>query len=672
VRSFGIVALTGRSGTGKSFACDFLRSKGVPVVIGDVVAREVVEKGSTCLRELVEYFSDLILNNDGTLNRHALADIAFSSEQGTIKLNAITHPYILKRMDEFFDCCQKKGYPYCIVEAAALVESGLIGKCDKIVVIKSDKSIQLDRIKQRDGIDDSQANTRLDAQHSQNEYDRIADIIIENNGTKEEFCVQLEKLFIELNNLYCKEKNMDSKSEMQLLEEKLFSDRKVVFDRFAGEYEPMNAYCDEYIDFINKAKTEREFVDEAQKLLDKEGYKPFDAAEGIKKGQKVYINNRNKSMIVAVGGKRPLSDGIRIMAAHIDSPRLDLKPNPLYESSGIGYFKTHYYGGIKKYQWVALPMSMHGVLYTADGSQVKFNIGEKEGDPVFCISDLLPHLSHKVQDSRTASEVIKGEELNLIIASEPVNDPAVKEPVKLAVLKFLNDNYGIVEDDFVSADIEFVPAHKAGYIGFDKSLIGGYAQDDRVCAFASLKALLTTDEPEYTTLCIVADREEIGSDGNTGLHSDMLRHFVSLIAKRSGVDAETVLLNSKCLSADVTAAFDPTFPEVMERYNCSMLNKGISVEKYTGAAGKVRTSEASAEMMSFVRRLFDGAGVPWQANEMGKIDEGGGGTVAMYIANLGVDVVDVGVPLLSMHSPYEISSKLDVYAMYKAFSAFAK
>ena len=317
-------------------------------------------------------------------------------------------------------------------------------------------------------------------------------------------------------------------------------------------------------------------------------------------------------------------------------------------------------------------MSMHGVMIKKDGEAVRFNIGENEGDPVFCISDLLPHLSYKTQDTRTSKDTIKGEELNIIVASEPINDPAVKEPVKLALLKHLNEKYGLIEDDFVSADIEFVPALKASYIGFDRSLIGGYAQDDRSCAFAAIKAFLAVSKPEYTTVCILADREEIGSDGNTGLNSDMLRNFVALISRRAGVEPETVLYNSKCLSADVTAAYDPTFPDVFEKQNVSMLNRGVSLEKYTGAGGKSRTSEASAEYMGFVRSLLDAAGIPWQAGEIGKIDEGGGGTVAMYIANLGADVVDVGVPLLSMHSPYEISSRVDVFSLFRAFKEFCK
>jgi len=363
---------------------------------------------------------------------------------------------------------------------------------------------------------------------------------------------------------------------------------------------------------------------------------------------------------------------VRIIAAHIDSPRLDLKPMPLYEQNDLGYFKTHYYGGIKKYQWAAIPLAMHGVVVNKSGEITDVNIGEKEGDPVFCVTDLLPHLSRKAQDSRTAREVIKGEELNILIGSRPIDDEKIKEPVKLFLMKLLNERFGMVEEDFVSAEIEFVPAFKASYAGLDESLIGAYAQDDRVAAYAGLRALLESESPEYTTVLIFADKEETGSDGNTGLASDMLRNFISLLAKRAGVDAEMVLLRTKCLSADVAAGFDPTFPEVNDPRNAAYLNFGVSLERYTGAGGKGNTSEASAEYVAEIRAMLDEAGIPWQSNELGKIDEGGGGTVAKFIARLGADVIDIGVPVLSMHAPFEITACCDVYSLYKAFLEFFK
>ena len=464
----------------------------------------------------------------------------------------------------------------------------------------------------------------------------------------------------------------EQRSEMVILKEQILSGKKNTFHIKPDMFEESKEYSDGYIKFLNACKTERECVETTVEFLKENGFSMFDSAVGLPRNGKVIQNIKEKSLIAAVKGKRPLSEGLRIIAAHIDSPRLDLKPMPLYEKKDIGYLKTHYYGGIKKYQWVAIPLAMHGVIITKDGTTIKIVIGENEGDPVFTISDVLPHLSRKIQDNRTARDVIKGEELNIIFGSRPVEDKDIKEPIKLYLMKLLNDRYGIVEEDFISAEIEFVPSFKAGYVGLDESLIGGYAQDDRVCSYAALKALVEVENPEYTTVLILADKEETGSDGNTGLASDMLRNFVSIISKREDIDPEIVLANTKCISGDVAAGYDPTFSDVSEPMNAAYLNKGISVERYTGAAGKSLTSEASAEFVAFIRNLLDNANIPWQANEMGKVDEGGGGTVAKFIARLGADVIDMGVPVLSMHAPYEITSRLDVYSLYKAYMEFFK
>ncbi len=464
------------------------------------------------------------------------------------------------------------------------------------------------------------------------------------------------------------------KSEAKILEEKLSYKKESCYENFkavaSGE---LKTYCDSYIKALNAGKTEREYVKESIAYLKALGFKPFDPKATPAPGDKIYLNNRGKSLIAAVIGSRPLEDGLRITASHVDSPRLDIKPAPLYEDNELSFFKTHYYGGIKKYQWVAIPLALHGTVVKKDGSAVEVCIGEKESDPVLCISDLLPHLSHKAQDSRTASELITGEELNVILGSEPYgSEDDVKKRVKLNTLRLLNERYGITENDFSSAELEIVPAFKARYIGLDESLIGAYGHDDRVCAYTSLTALGTVTAPEYTALCILADKEEVGSEGNTGLNSNLLSDFVSLLCKRSSCDVEIALQNSKCLSADVNAAFDPTFPSVMDPMNSSYLNYGPVVTKYTGSRGKGGTSDASAEFMAEVRAILDGANVPWQTGELGKVDEGGGGTVAKFIAALGVDVVDVGVALLSMHAPYEIASCLDVLAIHKAFVAFYK
>ena len=432
------------------------------------------------------------------------------------------------------------------------------------------------------------------------------------------------------------------------------------------------SYAKEYMAYLDASKTEREAVKEAEVLLLQKGFEPFEFGRQYGPGSKVYWVNKKKSLIAAIIGKRPLEEGCLIGAAHIDSPRLDLKPLPLYEDTNLAYFKTHYYGGIKKYQWAAIPLSLHGVIVRKDGTSIELSIGEDESDPVFYISDLLPHLSRKAQADRKMGEVIKGEELNILLGSIPSDDKDVKEAVKYNVMKLLNEKYGIVEDDFISAELEVVPAMKARFIGFDQSMIGAYGQDDRVCAFATLKALQDLDSVDYTAIAILADKEEIGSVGNTGLNSDLLRNFLENLCSTTGSRPENVYIHSKCLSADVNAAFDPTFSEVHDRRNAAYLNQGPCLTKYTGSGGKGGSNDASAEFMHEIRTVFDRANIPWQISELGKVDEGGGGTVAQFVSRLGIDTVDIGVGLLSMHSPYELSSTLDDYALYLALKAFFK
>ena len=429
-----------------------------------------------------------------------------------------------------------------------------------------------------------------------------------------------------------------------------------------------DAYCEGYKTFMNTAKTEREAVCEAIKMAEKAGFVPFDRTAPLKAGDRVYVNNRNKALLLAVIGSRPITDGVSIAAAHIDSPRLDLKPNPLYEDHDLAYFDTHYYGGIKKYQWTAIPLALHGVVVLRDGTSVPVCVGEDPDDPVFCVTDLLPHLATE-QMTRKATEVVKGEDLNILIGSRPLCDDDEGELVKLNILRILHEKYGMTEADFLSAELEAVPAFKARDLGFDRSLIGAYGHDDRVCAYPALTAILEAQNPAFTAVTILADKEEIGSEGNTGMQSAYLRYFIADIAAAFGAEARHVLSTSVCLSADVNAGFDPVYPEVLEPRNCAYLNRGVVLTKYTGSKGKSGTSDASAEFMGFVRRLMDGAGVSWQIGELGKVDMGGGGTVAMYIANLDVDTVDLGVPVLSMHAPYEVVSKLDVFMAHRAFSA---
>ena len=430
-------------------------------------------------------------------------------------------------------------------------------------------------------------------------------------------------------------------------------------------------FCEGYKTFLNGAKTEREATEIVKEEAIKRGFSEFDPYKQYKAGEKVYFVNRDKAIILAVMGKKSLTEGVKIAAAHIDSPRLDLKPNPLNESDELALFKTHYYGGIKKYQWVAIPLALHGVIIKNDGTKVTVKIGEEEGEPKFVISDILPHLGAE-QGKRTLSEGISGEELNVIVGSRPFKSDEGSELVKLNILKLLNEKYGIKEADFLSAELEVVPAFKADDIGFDRSLIGSYGHDDRVCAYPAAMAAFATENPEYTAITVLTDKEETGSDGNTGLQSSYLKYFIAYLAKANGLDVFEVLSKSECLSADVNSAYDPTFNSVFEKNNTSYLNKGVVITKYTGARGKGGTSDASAEYMGKIRNMLDADGIVWQIGELGKVDAGGGGTVAKYIANLDVDVVDLGVPVLSMHAPYEVVSKLDVYMAYRAFCKFFK
>ncbi|MDR0992240.1 MAG: aminopeptidase [Ruminococcus sp.] len=460
------------------------------------------------------------------------------------------------------------------------------------------------------------------------------------------------------------------KSAAKLLQEKITAAPKHAGIKLPEEeIKKAYEYCEEYKKFLDSAKTEREAGGFAVKAAAAKGFKPFDKSKKYKAGDKVYVQNRSKSVILAVIGTKPLDTGANILAAHIDAPRVDLKQHPLYEEREIAYFKTHYYGGIKKYQWTAIPLSLHGVVIKKDGTTAEVKIGEESSDPVFVFSDLLPHLSGE-QNKRTLAEGIKGEELNLIIGSMPFRDDEISNKVKLNIMNILFEKYGIIEDDFISAELEIVPQFAARDVGFDRSLVGAYGQDDRVCAYTCLTAALELKKPERTAICVLADKEEVGSDGNTGLKSAFLKYFIYDLAQTMNVNPRTVMERSECLSADVNAAFDPTFPDVVEKGNASYINYGLVMTKYTGSRGKAGTSDASAEFTGKVRSVFENAGVIFQTGELGKVDFGGGGTVAAYLANLGMDVIDIGVPVLSMHSPFELTAKTDVYEAYKGFKAF--
>ena len=429
----------------------------------------------------------------------------------------------------------------------------------------------------------------------------------------------------------------------------------------------MEDYCKRYAKFMDACKTEREATAWVMETAKANGFRELVPGTTVKPGDKFYMNNRNKSIMLAVVGSESLAKGANICAAHVDSPRMDLKPNPLYEDSEIAYFKTHYYGGIKKYQWATIPLAIHGVVYRKDGTMVTVTIGEDDNDPVLCVSDLLIHLSAD-QLQKPAAKVIEGEQLNVILGTEPLNGEG-SDLVKLHIMKLLNEKYGIIEADFLSAELTMVPAGKCREVGLDRSLLGAYGHDDRVCAFAEIEPLLTMGTPKHTAVCILADKEEIGSVGVSGMDSQAFEYFMEMLCDAQGVKLSHCFAKSFCLSADVSNAFDPNFAETCDRRNNSKLNYGVAICKYTGSRGKGGASDASAEAMGHVRTTLDNAGVLWQIATLGKVDQGGGGTVARFMADRNIVTVDAGVPVLCMHAPMELVSKLDCYMTMLACKA---
>ena len=458
------------------------------------------------------------------------------------------------------------------------------------------------------------------------------------------------------------------------LKKKLFNVKKDGWEE-ADETEKKEIFeiSQKYIDFLNEAKTEREFIKKARRLADENGYKDIMEFNTLKPGDKIYFVNREKSMYLAIIGEESIENGMHIIGSHVDSPRLDLKPNPLYEDTGLAYFKTHYYGGIKKYQWTTIPLSIHGVIVKTNGEKIEINIGEDEKDPIFTITDLLPHLAQEQMDKKLKNG-IDGEDLNLLIGSIPYKDEKVTEKVKLNILNLLNQKYGITEADLNSAEIELVPAFRARSLGFDESMVAAYGQDDKVCAYTSLAAMMELKNVKNTAVCILSDKEEIGSMGNTGMESHMFDFFISEMLNKLGINRpnllDKVFCFSKMLSSDVDAGFDPIYASVSDKTNAGFIGKGIALVKYTGARGKSGASDANAEYVAWVRNVLDKNNIKYQLTELGKVDIGGGGTIAYILANKGTDVIDCGVPVLSMHAPYEVTSKYDIYSAYKTYKAF--
>ncbi|MBQ9659141.1 MAG: aminopeptidase [Clostridia bacterium] len=458
------------------------------------------------------------------------------------------------------------------------------------------------------------------------------------------------------------------------LKDKLFNKKENGWEETdSKEREEILNFSNGYIEFLNKSKTEREVITNARKIAEENGFKDIMYFESLKPGDKVYFVNRDKSMYLAIIGTENIENGIHIIGSHVDSPRLDLKPNPLYEDGGFAYFKTHYYGGIKKYQWTTIPLSIHGVLVKANGEKITVNIGEDENDPIFTITDLLPHLAQDQMEKKLKTG-IEGENLNLLIGSIPYGGEKETEKVKLNIMKILNEKYGITEKDFLSSELELVPAFKARSLGFDNSMVASYGQDDRICAYTSLMAMMNVQNVKNTAVCILSDKEEIGSMGNTGMESHMFDFFVSEILNKMGINRpnllDRVFCFSKMLSSDVDAGFDPIYASVSDRNNAAFLGRGVGLNKYTGARGKSGASDANAEFVAWVRNVLETNDIKYQISELGKVDVGGGGTIAYILANKGVDVIDCGVPVLSMHAPYEVTSKYDIYCAFRTYKAF--
>lgn len=466
---------------------------------------------------------------------------------------------------------------------------------------------------------------------------------------------------------------MEEKSKIKALKEELcVPEKKGIATISADEIKKADEFCEGYKEFLDNSPVEREAVAYSLKLAKENGFVEFEQDKEYKAGDKVYYINRGKAIALAVIGKKGTKDGVKLSIAHIDSPRVDLKPNPLYEDNNLAYFKTHYYGGLKKYQWTVMPLALHGTVVKLDGTKVDIKYGVDESEPCFCITDLLPHLARE-QAQKKLSQAIEGENLNVLIGSRPLDtDEDESELVKLNVLKILNEKYGITESDFLSAELCLTPAQKSRDVGFDRGLIGAYGHDDKVCSYPALMAAVDVETPENTCITYLTDKEETGSDGNTGMQSDFLRYFIYDLAKADGEEGYRVLSKSKCLSADVNAAFDPIYASAYEARNSSYINRGVIISKYTGHGGKYDTSDASAEYMGEIRSMLESNSIMWQVGELGKVDIGGGGTIAKYVANMNVDVVDLGVPVLSMHAPFELVSKVDVYEAYRAFLSFYK
>ncbi len=650
-----IIGITGGTGCGKTTALRAVQALGGLVLDCDAIYHRLLIEDKALVAAIESRFPGV--TEQGVLNRKKLGTIVFADEKALQDLNGITHAAVKAEVLRLLEAKPQ----LAAIDAIGLFEGGLAELCDFTVNIAAPYEARLQRLMARDGISESYARSRMDAQRSQESFRWLCDDTLENNTTEEAFYAKCLSFFRE---------KYEGGTPMtnEELKEKLLAAPKNGFAALTEEQRAeMESYCRGYMAFMDACKTEREATAWTEKVALEHGFVEAKPGMEVKPGDKVYMNNRNKSIILAVIGQESLAAGANICAAHVDSPRMDLKPNPLYEESEIAYFKTHYYGGIKKYQWVTVPLALHGVVYRKDGQVVTITIGEDANDPILMVSDLLIHLSGD-QMQKTAAKAIEGEQLNVILGTEPLEGEG-SDLVKLNIMKLLNEKYGIIEEDFLSAELTIVPAGPSREVGLDRSLIGAYGHDDRVCAYAEILPLLDMATPKHTAVCILADKEEIGSVGISGMQSHAFEYFMGMLCDAQGVKLEQCFANSFCLSADVSNALDPNFPGTCDARNNSKLNYGVAICKYTGSRGKGGASDASAEAMGHVRTTLDNAGVKWQIATLGKVDQGGGGTVAAYMANRNIVTVDAGVPVLCMHAPMELVSKLDCYMTMLACKA---
>ena len=656
-----VIGITGGSGAGKTTMLRCVRARGGVCIDCDALYHELTRTDAALRAELSAAFGDVFLP-DGDLDRARLGQLVFSDAAQRARLDEITARHVGNAVKKRLAQAEADGVPLAAIDAINLIQSGLGELCRVTVGVLAPEETRLARILARDGVTRERALARLHAQAPDEFYRRHCDHLLINNAeAPAQFALQADALLDQI--------IKDGSAMTKEQKEKLLYAPKHGYARLSeSEKQDMERYCADYRTFLDRSKTERACVKTAIALAQARGFVPYVPGMPLKAGDKVYCNNRDKGIMLAVIGRLPLDQGANIGAAHTDAPRLDLKPNPLYEENAMAYLKTHHYGGIRKYQWVTVPLELHGVVVLASGSRVDVNIGADAGDPQFIINDLLPHLGRE-QGKKPLDEAIQSESLNILIGSWPEEGEEGSDAVKLAILRLLNEKYGMTEEDFISAELEAVPAANARELGLDRSLIGAYGHDDRVCAYAELAAILELDTPNKTAVCIFADKEEIGSEGVSGMQSEAFDLFMEQLCRTQNVALRDCFAKSFCLSADVTAAYDPNFPDVYERHNSAYINYGVGLCKYTGSGGKSGASDASAEVVGWLRKLLNDNGVHWQMAELGKTDAGGGGTVAKYMANRNIDTLDAGVPVLSMHAPYETVAKLDCYMTYRCMKA---